>query len=115
MQIPVAGTDTGVESTVCEVEIFITGVPINHHLQSGKPPSHSATPELLQLLTPGLLSYFTLKTLIVVRKSIARWSTRSFGVCGLLFLFVYSVSYSSRSGFLPATSAASFVCGRSSS
>jgi hypothetical protein len=28
---------------------------MQHHPQSGKPPSHSATPELLQLLTSWLI------------------------------------------------------------
>ena len=51
MQIPVAETDTGVESTPSRIEIFFAWRPINHHPQAGKPPSHSATPELLQLLT----------------------------------------------------------------
>src|SRR5260370_21096678 len=36
---------------VSRYEIFITWRLINHHRQTGKPPSHSATPELLQLLT----------------------------------------------------------------
>ena len=61
------------------------------------------------------LLYFTPKTPIVVRKSIARWRITSFGVCGLALPLICSVSYASRSGFLPATSAASLVCSRSSS
>jgi len=60
MQIPVAETDTGVESTASRLEIFIAWRPINHHPYTGKPPSHSATPELLQLLTSsfGWISYY---------------------------------------------------------
>ncbi len=54
MQISVAGTDTGSESTASRAEIFIAWRPINHHPQTGKPPSHSATPELLQLLTSSI-------------------------------------------------------------
>ena len=37
-------------------EIFIAWRPINHHLQTARPPSHTATPELLQLLTPDSLA-----------------------------------------------------------
>ena len=56
MQMPVAETDTGIESTASRVEIFFARTPINHHSQTGKTPSHSATPELLQLLTSALLT-----------------------------------------------------------
>jgi hypothetical protein len=62
MQISVAGTDIGFESTASpqkitsggrrgkatsplhRVEIFIAWRPINHYLQTGKPPSHSVPP-----------------------------------------------------------------------
>jgi hypothetical protein len=63
----------------------------------------------------GRFDYFVRKTLIVVRKSIARWRTTSFGARCFAAPLIYPVSYASRSGFLPATSAASLVCGRSSS
>ena len=49
MQISAPGTIIG--STASRVGIFIAWRPINHRPQTGKPPSHSATPELLQLLT----------------------------------------------------------------
>jgi hypothetical protein len=52
MQIPVAGTDTGFESNASRVEIFIPWRPIYHHPRTGKPRSHSATPELLLLNSP---------------------------------------------------------------
>jgi hypothetical protein len=32
------------------------GIPVSRHPQTGKPPSHSATPELLQLLTSAFSS-----------------------------------------------------------
>jgi hypothetical protein len=54
MQISAAGTGTGFESTVSRVEFFITWRPINHYPQTGKPPSHSATPEPPELLTSSL-------------------------------------------------------------
>ena len=54
MQKSVAGTDTGFESAASRFEIFIAWRPINHHPQTGKPPSHSATLELLQLLTSSI-------------------------------------------------------------
>jgi hypothetical protein len=54
MQISVAGTVTGFESTASRAEIFVAWRPINHHPQTGKSPSHSATPELRQLLTSSL-------------------------------------------------------------
>jgi hypothetical protein len=46
-----SGDEYLVESTASRVEIVIAWRLINHHPQTGKPPSHSATPELLQLLT----------------------------------------------------------------
>jgi len=52
MQISMAGTDAGFESIGSRVEIFIAWRPINHRPQTGRAPCHSATPELLQLLTP---------------------------------------------------------------
>jgi hypothetical protein len=58
MQISAAGTDTGFESTGSRVEMFIAWRPINHHPQTGKPPSHSATPELPELLTSSLARLF---------------------------------------------------------
>jgi hypothetical protein len=54
MQIPVAGTDTGFESTASRVEILIAWRPIYHHPRTEKPRSHSATPELRQLLNSPL-------------------------------------------------------------
>ena len=46
-----SGDEYLVESTASRVETVIAWMVINHHPQTGKPPSHSATPELLQLLT----------------------------------------------------------------
>ena len=43
-------TDTAVESTPSRIEIFFDWRPIYHHPRAGT-PSHSATLELLQLLT----------------------------------------------------------------
>src|SRR5271165_1478617 len=45
-----SGDEYLVESTASRVEIVIAWRLINHHPETGKPPSHSATPELLQLL-----------------------------------------------------------------
>jgi hypothetical protein len=39
---------------LCPQSLFISWRRINHRPQTGKPPSHSATPELLQLLTSSL-------------------------------------------------------------
>jgi hypothetical protein len=58
MQKAVAGTDTGFESAASRFESFITWRPINHYPETGKPPSYSATPELLQLLTSSLARLF---------------------------------------------------------
>src|SRR5271155_2321182 len=41
------GTDTGLEATASRVEFFIISKRMNHHSKTAKPPSHSATPELL--------------------------------------------------------------------
>ena len=49
--------------------------PINHHPQAGKPPSHSATPELLQLLTSSLARLFTRSYLRTPRTPNAERST----------------------------------------
>jgi len=57
MQKAVAGTDTGFESAASRFESFITWRPINHYPETGKPPSYSATPELLQLLTSLLVCW----------------------------------------------------------
>jgi hypothetical protein len=45
-----AGNNPG-ESTASRVEFSIAWKRMNHHPQTGKPASHSATPELLQPLT----------------------------------------------------------------
>ena len=47
-----AGNNTGVESIASRVEFSIASKRMNHRPQTRKPPSHSATSELLQLLTP---------------------------------------------------------------
>ena len=52
-----AGTNPG-ESTASRVEFFIAWKRMNHHPQTGKPASHSATPELLQLLTSSIARLF---------------------------------------------------------
>ena len=46
------------ESTARRVEFFIPWKRMNHHPQTGKPASHSATPELLQLLTSPIAPPF---------------------------------------------------------
>jgi hypothetical protein len=53
MQISVAETDTGIESTDCRVEIFILWRSINRHPQTGKPPFL-----IPQLLTSSLARLF---------------------------------------------------------
>jgi hypothetical protein len=50
MQISVTETDTGLEFTTGRVEIFIEWWPTNT-IHNRKAAPHSATPELLQLLT----------------------------------------------------------------
>jgi hypothetical protein len=54
MQISAAEQILGFESTASRVEFFIAWRPTNHYPQTGKLPSHSATPELLKLLTSSL-------------------------------------------------------------
>jgi hypothetical protein len=63
MQLSVAGTNTGFDCEPakitqkamrrahCRPAEFIARRPTNEHPQTGNPPSHSATPELRQLLT----------------------------------------------------------------
>ena len=53
-----SGDEYLVESTASRVEIVIAWRLINHHPQTGKPSSHSATPELLQLLTSSFERLF---------------------------------------------------------
>src|SRR5271165_2563005 len=47
IETSLAGTDADLQSSASQVEVFIAWRPINHRPQTGKPPSHSATPELL--------------------------------------------------------------------
>ena len=46
-----SGAIAGSESTASRVEFFIVSKRMNHHPETAKRPPHSATPELLQLLT----------------------------------------------------------------
>src|SRR5271166_33155 len=63
-----SGDEYLVESTASRVEIVIAWRLINHHPQTEKPPFHSATPELLQLLTssfdPMLKSFLARNELV---------------------------------------------------
>src|SRR5260370_11241621 len=45
------GKSSGVGSTANKLEFFVGWKRMNHQPRAGKPPSHSATPELLQLLS----------------------------------------------------------------
>ena len=64
MQMPVAEQIGASNRLLAESKSFSRGGrfnpktedKINHHSKTGKTPSHSATPELLQLLTSALLT-----------------------------------------------------------
>src|SRR5271166_1628904 len=67
-----SGDEYLVESTASRVEIVIAWRLINHHPQTGKPPSHSATPELLQLLTSSFDRNIVILTLTWITNATAR-------------------------------------------